>query len=88
MSDVYRIFSRQWEHILDYSEQSLIEMFNYESHGTPINNPSRNGFYVGKQWMDVHITMWHEDFEKGYLTRKELYDDPTFPDWWLDKVIR
>ena len=87
MSDVYRIFSRQWEHMMNYDQDSLVEMFNYESHGTPITDPRRNGYFVGKQWMDVHIKMWREDIEKGYLTRQELYDDPTFPNWWLDKVL-
>jgi hypothetical protein len=88
MSEVYKIFSRQWEHILDYSEESLVEMFNYETHGTEITNRQRNGYYVGKQWLNVHIEMWKEDIEKGYLRRQELYDDPLFPDWWLDSVFK
>ena len=88
MSEVYKIFSRQWEHVLDYSEESLVEMFNYESHGTDITNRQRNGYYVGKQWLNVHIEMWKEDFEKGYLRKQELYDDPTFPNWWLDSVFK
>lgn len=65
----------------------MIEMFNYESRGSPITNPRKNGYFVGKQWMDVHIKMWQEDLKKGYLTRKELYDDSIFPNWWLDKVL-
>ena len=73
--------------MMDYSYESLVDMFNYESYGTPITNPRRNGYFVGKQWMDVHVKMWREDIEKGYLTRQELYNDPTFPHWWLDKVL-
>ena len=88
MSEVYKIFSRQWEHIMDYGEESLIEMFNHETYGTEIKDRKRNGYYVGKQWLNVHIEMWKEDIQKGYLRKQELYDDPLFPHWWLDSVFK
>ncbi len=88
MVEVYRIFSRQWDHMLDYSEDSLLEMYEYESFGTPIKDHQRNGYFIGKQWMDVNVSMWKEDIQKGILFRCELYNDPTFPHWWLDKVLR
>ena len=87
MSEIYRQFSKTWEHVLDFSDNALIEMFNYESSGSQITNPGKNGFYVGKQWMDVNIKMWREDIAQGFLLRKELYEDPAYPRWWLDKVL-
>ena len=38
--------------------------------------------------MGVTISMWKEDIKKGYLGKKELYDDPNLPNWWLDKVLK
>ena len=88
MSEIYKIFSRDWDHIMDYSEESLVEMFNYETYGTEIKDKKRNGYYVGKQWLNVHIEMWKEDMQKGYLLVEELYIDPLFPHWWLDRVFK
>lgn len=87
MSKVYSIFSSEWENILDFSETSLKEMYDYESRGTPISNKRKNGYYVGKQHMDIQIEMWRKDLQEGILTRRELYEDSKFPNWWLNKVI-
>ena len=72
--------------MLDYSDEAMIEMYNSESYGTPVNR--HNGFYVGKQWLNVNVTMWREDIQRGLLFEKELYNDPKFPHWWLDKVLK
>lgn len=85
MAEVYKIFSKDWEHCLDYSEAMLLEMFHSETHGDTVSE--NNGYSVGKRYMDVTISMWKEDMEKGLLFRQELYDDPKFPHWWLDKVL-
>ena len=87
MSQVYCIFSSSWKDVLDFSDESLVEMYKYESTGSSIKNPLTNGFYVGKQWMDVTIKMWREDLNQKLLRKEELYKDPTFPDWWLNKVL-
>ena len=47
-----------------------------------------NGFYWGKKHMDVTIKMWNDDIKQGLLFRKELYEDETFPNWFLDKVLK
>ena len=86
MSEIYRYFSRHWEHVLDFSDGSLIELFNHESYGTPCS--SKNGFLVGKQHLNVNVTMWKEDIEKGLLFKSELYSDGNFPEWWLDSIFR
>ena len=85
MSVLYRHFARDWEHLLDFSDEALVEMYNSESYGTPVSQT--NGFMHGKKWMDVNITMWKEDIERGLLFKKELYSDPCLPHWWLDKVL-
>lgn len=60
-------------------------MYYGETHGDPVG--PKNGFYQGKKWMGVTVKMWKEDIEKGLLFKKELYDDPNYPHWWLDKVL-
>jgi hypothetical protein len=85
MVAVYRIFTRDTEHELDFSEDMLYEMYNAESSGGTCSH--QNGYYHGKKWMDVAVKMWREDLSKGNLFLIELYDDPVFPDWWLDKLF-
>lgn len=86
IAELYRQFGSEWEG-LDWSDQALIDMFNSESYGTPVDE-RRNGYFIGKQWLGVTVSMWKEDLNKGYLTRAELYDDPRLPHWWLDRVLR
>jgi len=86
MCKVYKIFSNDWKHICDYSKESMLELYNAETYGSCDCKPN-NGFYVGKKWLNVTVTMWKEDIEKGLLFKFELYDDPKFPDWWLNKVL-
>jgi len=85
MCEVYRYFSRHWEHVLDFSDESLVELFNHESYGTPCS--PKNGFLVGKQHLNVNVAMWKEDIIKGVLFKQELYDGE-FPTWWLDSIFR
>ena len=66
----------------------MVDMFNSESYGTELPNPKHNGYFIGKQWMGVTVSMWKEDISKGYLRRTELYDDPRLPHWWLDKILK
>jgi hypothetical protein len=86
MAQIYKIFAEGWTG-LDFSDSSLIEMYNSESYGEPIDE-RKNGFYVGKHWMDVTISMWKEDRASGHLVLSELYNDPRFPSDWLDAVLR
>jgi hypothetical protein len=86
MSEIYRLFSKSWEQCLDYSEESLIEMYQSESYGTPVK--STNGFLVGKRWLSVNVAMWKEDIELGLFRKSELYNDPYFPHWWLDSIFK
>ena len=86
MSEVYRIFSRSWDHVLDYSDTMLLELYNSESYGTRVS--SNNGFSVGKTYLNVHEKMWKEDIKLGLLRKQELYEDGLFPHWWLDSIFK
>lgn len=88
MMEVYRYFASPWAHVLNFDDNSAIELFNYESYGTPMTNKDKNGFYVGKQWLNTNVAMWMEDRYKGHLVVSELYDDPNLPNWWLDSIFQ
>lgn len=62
-------------------------MFLFESNGQEIKNKN-NGFYWGKKHMDITISMWTKDLKSGILFKKELYEDDTFPHWFLDRVLK
>jgi hypothetical protein len=87
MSNIYRHFSKDWQSILDYSEESLLELYISESYGD-VDCKDNNGFYIGKKMLNVTVAMWKEDITKGLLLKYELYDDPNLPDWWLNKVLK
>lgn len=86
MSEVYKIFAEDYKAFCDFSDESLIELFNSESYGTDVK--PNNGFYVGKKWLNVTVKMWKEDIESGLLFKYELYSDLKYPHWWLDSVLK
>lgn len=86
MSELYRVFSNDWKHLHDYSDEMLIELYNSESYGTKVSK--QNGFALGKKWLSVQAAMWREDITSGNLKLWELYEDPKFPHWWLDSVFQ
>ena len=86
MSEIYRMFSNDWKDVLDYSNEMLLELYNSESYGGRCS--SKNGFYHGKKWLSVNVTMWKEDIKQGLLFKQELYNDSKFPEWWLDSILK
>lgn len=86
MAELYKYFSKDWEHVLDYSDQALLDLYNYESYGTGRVDP-KNGYAVGKKWLNVYVASWRESIAEGTLFRHELYEDPNLPHWWLDSVL-
>lgn len=84
-AEIYKRFAK--DSYYDFSEQSALDMFLYESKGIPI--PDRgvhNGYFHGKKWMDLTITeYWLPDLESGELPAIILYED--FPKWFLDRVL-
>lgn len=85
MVPLYLIFSKDFENILDFSDDMLYELYHSESYGGRCSD--NNGYAHGKKWLSVTIAAWREDIEKGYLFPLELYLDPKFPHWWLDSVL-
>lgn len=85
MAKLYTVFAAGWTG-LDFSDDSLLEMYNSESYGTPVNR--KNGYFVGKQWLSVNVQMWKDDRARGHLVLSELYADERFPHWWLDRIFK
>lgn len=85
MAEVYRVFSRHWAHVLDFSDAALQEMHDHESKGGPVS--PENGYSVGKRYLNLTVTTWRQDIRAGLLFKHELYADPLFPHWWLDNVF-
>lgn len=85
MAELYKHFASGWTG-LDFSDQSLIEMFNSESFGSTVDE-RKNGYFVGKQWLSVTVAMWKEDQARGHLVVSELYADDKLPEWWLDGIF-
>ena len=84
MCEVYRLFSKDWEHCLNFDDDMMVELYYSESYGDEVSD--KNGYYIGKRYLNLTVTMWKEDIQKGLLRKQELYDD-VFPHWWLDKVF-
>ena len=88
MSDVYRFFASDAKSA-DFSEASALAMFESESTGKPLPNWEKNGFAVGKHWMNVTLTQWKKDIADGIITARELYEDASLSPVkaWVQSVI-
>ena len=86
MCEIYIIFSNDWKDCCDFSEGMMLELYYAEAFGDKVSQ--NNGYYVGKRYMNLTIAMWKQDIEIGYLLKSELYNDETFPHWWLDKIFK
>jgi len=75
---------------LSFTSQAKQDMYLYESKGVEIDNYKKNGYLVGKKWMDVTVSGWKEDQLKGHLCVPELLEPENgssgFPEWFLLKV--
>lgn len=88
MSVIYRIFAEDHSD-LDWSDEAAVEMYRYETHGHRVVGANRNGYWIGKHWMDVTIEMWLRDLRDGLLFKNELYSGfAAEHHWWLDKVLK
>ena len=97
MCELYKIFAQPFD--CDFSEKAMQEMFEYESFGIGNIDISGfntigikpNGYAVGKKWLNVTVSMWKEDYQRGGICREflmeELFTDPLFKDhheWLID----
>lgn len=75
-----------------FTEEDAIEAYRIETYGIKPRPPvfkSKNGYYWGKQRLNLQVTSWMEDMEKGYIFFWELYEDmPEELHWWLDSVFK
>jgi len=80
----------------DFSDKALEEMYKYETFGEGnINNSifntiNLNGYFIGKKWLNLTVTMWLNDFQKpGWVHfLKDIYSDKSLPRWWLKKIFK
>lgn len=86
MAEIYKMFANDWKDCVEFTDIMMIELYNQESYGGSISN--KNGFALGKKWLSVNIAMWKDDIKSGHLFRCELYEDPKFPNWWLDSIFK
>lgn len=85
MADLYYHFSSPWHHVMDMSDEALINMYNHESRGTPLSE--NNGYACGKSWLNWQVKAWKEGIADGTFFAFEFYEDPKYPHWWLDQVL-
>ena len=85
MAAIYRVFADSWSRTLDFSDGALQSLYGRESYGATLS--ANNGYAVGKQYLNLQVTMWREDIRDGLLAKWELYEDARFPHWWLDSVL-
>lgn len=85
MSELYKHFACNMSSTLDFSDEALVSMYNYESYGTSLS--ANNGFAYGKQYLNLQVTSWREDLRRGWIFKHELYADEAYPHWWLDSVL-
>lgn len=86
MTELYAHFGAPMAASLDFSDEALLSLYNHESYGTALS--PRNGFAVGKQYLNLQVTSWREAIRRGIIARFELYEDPAYPHWWLDSVLK
>lgn len=67
MCEVYRIFSKEWSHTHDFSDNAMVELFNHESYGTKLSE--KNGFALGKKWMNVTVPLGKKIFKLDYFSK-------------------
>jgi hypothetical protein len=82
IASVYRRFAGRSPHF-DFSLESLIECFEYESHGKPASK--KNGYVFGKWAKDITVATWREDLEAGLFCKAEFYTP--CDKWWAEPAL-
>lgn len=59
---------------LSFTEQDLINLFNYETHGIGKIDERKNGFAYGKWIRDLSISMMIEDIQSGIFCKADFLD--------------
>jgi hypothetical protein len=89
MLPIYKLFAEPWSSTCDFSEESALVLYDYESKGKgdlsiDIYNKTHNGYMVGKKWLNVQVSAWIEDlsifiFKDGY---REPVKNPHYEGWY------
>jgi hypothetical protein len=69
----------------DFSRNALVACYGYESVGG-IQPHKNNGYYCGKRGLDITISNWIEDIEKGDFCKAEFYTPITR--WYAEPALR
>lgn len=88
MAELYVHFGQPMAPSLDFSDDAMLSLYNHESYGTPLS--PKNGYAVGKQYLNLQVTSWREAIRRGIIAKFELYEDPAYSSWhwWLDSVLK
>jgi hypothetical protein len=76
----------------DWSEQAALEAYLLESQGIgktsrSIFEQNKNGYVLGKKWMDATIKMWISNLNDCLLSPQDLYKDFRGFEWFLDRFV-
>lgn len=97
MAQVYMVFAERFKGV-SFTEEDALEVYLWESTGkgnleagvfpNARSDGTRNGYALGKIWKDWHVTEWKAGIKEGWFFAWELYLDPRYPKWWLDKIFK
>lgn len=88
MIPLYEMFAKEFSSdTIDFSDKAKEDMYRYETCGEGFVD-ERNGYFLGKKILNLQVTSWKEDMKNGLLYFKELYDNPNYPKWWLNSVLK
>jgi hypothetical protein len=93
-AELYKRFVNPKSESFDFSEESLKELFDYESRGVGncdvydryteflLTGKKQNGYAIGKRFLDITISMWKEDSnEVGWGNLLESLAEEFDIDW-------
>lgn len=74
--------------MFDFSDDALLRLYNHESYGTvlPVGDATKNGFVIGKKWLNWHITNWKHALVEGSISRHDLLSDIPDVDGYREMV--
>lgn len=71
----YKAMTEGWPNAkLDFSENAALAMHDWESLGAELP-PENNGYRIGKEKLDLQVTMWRDEMAAGRLFVFELRED-------------
>ena len=88
MIPLYEMFAKEFASAdIDFSDKAKEAMYLYETYGEGFVD-ERNGYFLGKKILNLQVTSWKEDMKNGLLYFEELYNDPNYPHWRLNSVLK